>query len=268
MTSHERLDGAALLTQLMGDLATVLGTLLGTAGTALPAVGPFEPAWVISAGFGGSVSGSVAVGFTDDDATALARLVLGLDEVPDEQAVADMFHEVASQAFASLGRRPTAAGLTFKIQPPRRDAKPGPPCSSVFQLAVTEVFNPLVGGWIDVTAACPEAGEAARDSTRRVGASADPAGASSPLPANLDVILDIDLPLAVRFGETEMTLEALTKLGPGSMIDLGRSPDDPVEVLVNGKLVARAEVVVVAGNYGVRIIEIMSAADRLRTLNA
>jgi flagellar motor switch protein FliN/FliY len=63
-----------------------------------------------------------------------------------------------------------------------------------------------------------------------------------------------------------MTLQALTKVGPGSMIDLGRAPDEPVDVLVNGKLVARGEVVVVSGNYGIRITEVVSTADRIRSL--
>ena len=63
-----------------------------------------------------------------------------------------------------------------------------------------------------------------------------------------------------------MTLVELTRLGPGSIIDLGRSPDDPVDVLVHGRLVARGEVVVVSGNYGVRITDVISAADRLRTV--
>ena len=86
------------------------------------------------------------------------------------------------------------------------------------------------------------------------------------VPENLDVILDIDLPLSVRFGHAELTLDALTKLGPGSLIELARLPDDPVELLVNGKLVARGEVVVVGGNYGVRVHEVVSAAERIRTL--
>jgi flagellar motor switch protein FliN/FliY len=90
--------------------------------------------------------------------------------------------------------------------------------------------------------------------------------AAGAMPANLDVILDIDLPLSVRFGQAELTLEQLTRLGPGSVIDLRRSPDDPVDVLVNGRLVARAEVVVVGGSYGVRILEIASAAERVRHL--
>ena len=65
-----------------------------------------------------------------------------------------------------------------------------------------------------------------------------------------------------------LTLEAVSRLGPGSLVELSRQPDDPVDVLLNGRLVARGEVVVVAGNYGVRITEVASAAERLSTLNA
>jgi flagellar motor switch protein FliN len=86
--------------------------------------------------------------------------------------------------------------------------------------------------------------------------------------ASLDVILDIELPLAVRFGQTEMTLQALSRLGPGSVIQLDRSIGDPVEVLVNGKMFARGEVVVTAGNYGVRITDVPSAADRIQMIGS
>jgi flagellar motor switch protein FliN/FliY len=86
--------------------------------------------------------------------------------------------------------------------------------------------------------------------------------------ASLDVILDIELPLAVRFGQTEMTLQALSRLGPGSVIELERAIGDPVEVLVNGKMFARGEVVVAGGNYGVRITEVPSAADRIQMIGS
>jgi flagellar motor switch protein FliN/FliY len=85
-------------------------------------------------------------------------------------------------------------------------------------------------------------------------------------PRNLDVVLDLELPITVQFGETQLTLDALSRLGPGSMVDLERSPDDPVDLLVNGRLIARGEVVVVSGSYGVRISQVVSTADRLRTL--
>lgn len=80
---------------------------------------------------------------------------------------------------------------------------------------------------------------------------------------NLDVILDLDLPLTVRFGQTQMALGALVEIGPGSVVGLERSPSDPVEVLVNGKVIARGEVVAVSGNYGVRITDIVSPSERI-----
>lgn len=74
--------------------------------------------------------------------------------------------------------------------------------------------------------------------------------------SRLDAVLEVDLPLVVRFGRAVMPLRALAELGPGSVIDMGRSPDEPVELLVGDRLVARGEVVIVGGNYGVRITEL------------
>ena len=84
--------------------------------------------------------------------------------------------------------------------------------------------------------------------------------------SRIEVILDIDLPVVVRFGHTELPLRALTRLGPGSVIDLGRSPDDPVEVMVSDRVIARGEVVVVGGNYGIRILDVVSTSERMRSV--
>ena len=76
------------------------------------------------------------------------------------------------------------------------------------------------------------------------------------------------MPLSVRFGEAmRLARGAVAGSGPGSLIELSRQPDDPVDVLINGRLVARGEVVVVGGNYGVRVTQVVSAAERMRTLN-
>ena len=80
----------------------------------------------------------------------------------------------------------------------------------------------------------------------------------------MGVLLGIDLPVVVRFGRTEMPIRLLAKLGPGSVIELGRSPDDPVDVLVGDRVVARGEVVIVGGNYGVRILQIITNPFRER----
>ena len=73
----------------------------------------------------------------------------------------------------------------------------------------------------------------------------------------IDVVMDVDLSVVVRFGRAVLPLRAVAELGPGSVIDLGRSPDEPVELLVGDRVVARGEVVIVGGNYGVRITELV-----------
>jgi flagellar motor switch protein FliN/FliY len=85
---------------------------------------------------------------------------------------------------------------------------------------------------------------------------ADPAESGESGDSRLGAVLDVDLPLVVRFGRAVMPLRALADLGPGSVIDMGRSPDEPVELLVGDRLIARGEVVIVGGNYGVRITEL------------
>jgi flagellar motor switch protein FliN len=81
-------------------------------------------------------------------------------------------------------------------------------------------------------------------------------------PRNIDRLLDVELEIIVRFGVTHIPLRELVRIGNGSMIELDRSVDEPVELLVNGRHLARGSVVVVDGYYGVRITEIGEAADR------
>ncbi|UCH94561.1 MAG: flagellar motor switch protein FliN [Candidatus Aminicenantes bacterium] len=83
---------------------------------------------------------------------------------------------------------------------------------------------------------------------------------------NIDLLLDVELPITVRIGTTEMRLVDIMKLGPGSIIELEKLVEDPVEVLVNGKLVARGEVVVCDSNFAVRITEVQSKAERIKSL--
>ena len=80
-----------------------------------------------------------------------------------------------------------------------------------------------------------------------------------------DALLDIELPLVVRFGRTQMMLSDVADLNVGSLVEFDRKPEEPVEVLVNGRVVARGEAVIVQGNYGVRIVEMARVRDRLDT---
>jgi flagellar motor switch protein FliN/FliY len=77
----------------------------------------------------------------------------------------------------------------------------------------------------------------------------------------MDLLMDVELPVLVRFGSTRMLLRDLMELQAGSVIEFSQPPEAPVEVLVNGRVVARGIAVVVQGNYGVRISEIVARQD-------
>lgn len=83
---------------------------------------------------------------------------------------------------------------------------------------------------------------------------------------NIERLLDVEMDIVVRFGVTEVPLREIAKIGIGSMIELNRTVDEPVDLLVNGYQLARGEVVVVDGYYGVRIIEIGTHEERTRTI--
>ena len=85
---------------------------------------------------------------------------------------------------------------------------------------------------------------------------------------NLAVLMEVQLPVSIRFGETEMLLEDVVKLGIGSVIELNSGIDQPVELMVNNRTLARGEIVTVDGFYGIRITDITSAGERFKSLNA
>lgn len=83
---------------------------------------------------------------------------------------------------------------------------------------------------------------------------------------NLDLILDIPLRVTVELGRTKMVVNDLLNLGQGSVIELNKLAGEPMEVLVNDKLVARGEAVVVNEKFGVRLTDIISPAERVEQL--
>ena len=84
--------------------------------------------------------------------------------------------------------------------------------------------------------------------------------------ANLDLILDIPLSVTVELGRSKMLINDLLQLGQGSVIELTKLVGEPLEVLVNDKLVARGEVVVVNEKFGVRLTDIVTPMERVKSL--
>ena len=93
---------------------------------------------------------------------------------------------------------------------------------------------------------------------------------TTPVPSgktkNLDLILDIPLTVTVELGRSKMLINDLLQLGQGSVIELTKLAGEPLEVLVNQKLVARGEVVVVNEKFGVRLTDIVSPMERVQSL--
>ena len=153
---------------------------------------------------------------------------------------------------------------------------------------VERAADPETSNWASVTLRFPDAqlppleiGIAARllsllaspprrePEPREAESRARPAAPIAPPPARsrtMELLLDVDLPVSISFGKTQLALKDVLKLTTGSIVELNRGVNDQVEVLVNQCLIARGEVVVVEGNYGVRIQEIASRQDRLRSL--
>ncbi|MDN5293742.1 MAG: flagellar motor switch protein FliN [Eubacteriales bacterium] len=85
-------------------------------------------------------------------------------------------------------------------------------------------------------------------------------------PANIDLILDVPLQVTVELGRTKKTIKEILALGPGSVIELDKLAGEPVDLLVNGKLLAKGEVVVIDENFGIRVTDIISPMERLNNL--
>jgi flagellar motor switch protein FliN/FliY len=86
--------------------------------------------------------------------------------------------------------------------------------------------------------------------------------------AEIDLLLDVPLQITVELGQAKRTIRELLELGQGSILHLTRHAGEPVDVLVNGQHIARGEVVVIDENFGIRVTEVVSPADRLRTMAA
>ncbi|MCK4486865.1 MAG: flagellar motor switch protein FliN [Desulfobacterales bacterium] len=83
---------------------------------------------------------------------------------------------------------------------------------------------------------------------------------------DLDFILDIPLQVSVELGRTHMLVNDLLQLGQGSVVELTKSAGEPMEIFVNGRLFARGEALVVNEKFGVRLTDIISPAERVKTL--
>ncbi len=97
-------------------------------------------------------------------------------------------------------------------------------------------------------------------------AGAQPTAATTMADSKLEVILDVPVTLTLEVGRTRLPIRSLLQLAQGSVVELERAAGDPLDVFVNGTLIAHGEVVVVNDKFGIRLTDVISPAERIRKL--
>jgi flagellar motor switch protein FliN/FliY len=283
----------SMLTGREFQMKSAPGELLET-----PAIAAFHDATAIlvKANYQKGLNGTLYFTLPLKEGTMLVDLMLGGEGTPAEElvgdskdALAETFNQVmgsANQTLSDLAGEtfaianvdiiavaPDAAGFAEHLGPGAFQDIALPTNQDSLNTTVHLLFPDLLLQQLKRKLGLGEAAPPSDPSPASVAATlaapprqAPVASGPAPDSGNLDLLLDIQLPVVVRMGQTEMQMGELLKLTPGSILELNRSADAPVELLVNGKLIAKGEVVVVDGNFAFRITEIDTRAARIRSL--
>jgi flagellar motor switch protein FliN len=264
------------------SLAQVLGQIRGSAfPCAVLSETPAELApasehdlWIVCATTGG-LRGEMSLRIPAPSTSRLAQIFMGETAAPAVEISPDspeLLPELSPEhREAALELLRQVAGLVSSALKPRwgevqlhLDASSGPPswpASTTVWLRAGE--DPAVAFLeVHLSAALAAALRAGKTEPAR-STSGDVSPGVPPKPeenaVKLDLLMDVELALTLRFGSRRMLLREVLDLIPGSVVDLDRQVQEPVDVLLDGRVVARGEIVVMEGNYGLRVTEVAPA---------
>jgi flagellar motor switch protein FliN len=258
-------NDAGITAAFASELATVLESMtgekpscdLGAPEAAPPAAGgalvwkqeftgaSLGPAWIMA-----DVSGAVGIG------SRMLRAA-GIED-QDESGAKSTYLEIVNQALSGLTRVLGArAGREVTCS---KGAESRPPSDLTFA-PIRMTFPDASEVTVYAHFRTLEPNEPRPDQAAATGA------CSTGNPKNLDLLLDVELPVTVSFGRAQLPLKEVVKLTTGSIIELNRALSEPVELIVNNCVIALGEVVVVEGNFAIRIQRVVSRQDRLRTVS-
>jgi flagellar motor switch protein FliN len=211
----------------------------------------------------GALTGAVSAGAPRPVLQVLGRLIAGNTEIDDsgcEAAFLDLLNQAAAAAAEPLAER---TGQRQEFSPAQPSA---PPVALEYPVQIDFLWQGIIYALAFVPS--PELMETlgAEQLPAQVSVLPPAAQPATALPANLDLLLEVELPVVVTFGRTQLPLKDVLKLSSGSIVELNRLANEPVEVLINNCVIARGEVVVVDGNYGIRVTEIVSRQERIRSI--
>ncbi|PHR56715.1 MAG: flagellar motor switch protein FliN [Arcobacter sp.] len=247
------------------------------------------PTAVVTAEVTGDIEASAVMAIPPTLATALGDLMLGgegegKEDMDDEDL--DATKEIASNIFAALSTALTSQAdlpnLTFKVTGVEFIGEDGEVNLEAYSKMFVYNFslgdiNSLMMFVIDdkietalnSDASSPEAEDEApvqEETSRSSSSSSTGSSAFDGEDSNINLIMDVKLPVRVRIGQKKMLLRDVLSMDIGSVIELNQLANDPLDILVDDHVIAQGEVVIVDGNFGVQITTIGSKIDRLHQL--
>jgi len=240
---------------------------------AAEASGEKPPVWVLFAA-SKSLHGEMAIFSTEAGALPLAQILMSEPPdpaVPFDKNRRDAYEEFLNQVVGHVATGlKSAVGGEVEIKPSGGEAPAWPDATRTGLRITGEKFAPIRLGLVvtaELVGSFPPPQEAKSPvAPQAVQAPAPPPAASAARSSNLELLLDVALDATIRFGQKHMLLRDILDLHPGVAIALDRHVEEPVELLIGGRMVARGEVVIVDGNYGLRITEIVSPQQRIESL--
>jgi flagellar motor switch protein FliN/FliY len=277
LVQHIAEAASSVLSQIAGETLEAQQVALET---------PTEAATLIRLVVSGALDGTCEIALSAPMTVRFAALLTG--ETPDpaaeidndtREAAAELIQQICGNAADRLRR--AFGPLELKPQLAARD-----PESGVRQLLRIPRGEEALEFELHIVRLALHAEPAAAPQPQREAAAPSPAGPSPAPPSsalppafstaippanqsnnrNLDLLLDIELGVTLRFGSRQMLLKDILELCSGSVVELDRRVEEPVDLLIDGRLIAQGEVVIVAGNYGLRILQVAAQSEKIACL--
>jgi flagellar motor switch protein FliN/FliY len=195
----------------------------------------------------------------------------GIDEAGPEE-IQSTCAEILQQAHAALAQA-IGGRLKRTVSSKSREIERLPADNPTSRLEITYEGSPAISMFVTISPALLASLESFPqvELASGLGAKEESSAITETLSSQMgssktfDILLDVSMPVSVSFGRTEMAVKEVLKLTTGSIVELNRGISEPVDVIINDRVIARGEVVVVDGNYGVRIHHIVSRHERFRS---
>ncbi len=272
---------SALIQQFAEAASAVLSQIANAELNVQPVVldDAIDPATLLSIEVTGAIDARCEIALSAPMTNHFAALLTG--DIPDptaeitgdlREAAAELFQQICGNAADRLRR--IFGPLEIKSHPASRDSASG----ARQLILVTRQDDTLEFEFhiLHSTAAEPPVPSIPPpEPTPAAAPSATPSHPPQPPPApafgpaanrNLDLLLDIELGVTLRFGTRQMLLKDILELCSGSVVELDRRVQEPVDLLIDGRLIAHGEVVIVEGNYGLRILHVASQGEKIACL--